>query len=127
MDIQRKGAVKTHPSIADAVRVDFRDTIHYKMSAKILEPAQVALENPNGVVCPYLVLLRGMADGWPSSKCPSVTSEEFVNVLKQIGAVEGDHLSKIIEAALDRLQGCISGGFVPDWLEFRVKDDNLVK
>jgi hypothetical protein len=127
VDIQSKGSVKTHPSIVDGSRQDFRDTLHYKMLSKIFEPAEVSLQNPDGAICPYLVLIHALANGWPGSEGAGVASNELINVLNQIGPVEGNQLPDILKAALDRLQGYISGRFVPDWLELGKEMGRVVK
>jgi hypothetical protein len=116
IDYQRKNVVRFFPDQHGKV-VDYRTTPYYQHLSRVLESAEIAFQYPNGVVCPYLVLLRAVAEGWPGGECSNETRLQLVDVLKHIGAVEGDPLPKIAQLALDRLQGHIAGGFVSDWME----------
>jgi hypothetical protein len=119
IDIQKRGSItQLHDK-----RTDVRDTPLYKISSTIFAPAQLALEDSQGAVCPHIMLLRAIASGWPSSKSTSVMGFEVVNILREAGVVESDNLPEMVQAVMERLQGCISGRFIPDWME-AVKSGN---
>lgn len=113
---QEKGSFRSIPDPAGNM-VDYRSTPYYRKLSRILELPEVAFQDPGGVRCPYLVLLRALAEGWPGGECSAETGLQLVDVLQHIGAAETDSLAKIAQLALDRLQGQITGGLVPDWME----------
>lgn len=121
-----RGAVKASPD-QDGMQTDVRSSAVYKKLSHIFEPAQVAFEHPDGTVCPYLVLLRAIAGGWPGGKGTVPMPTEIIEILDQIGAVEGDDLSNVVQLALDRLQGVVSGRLVPDWMKIGVGADGQLK
>ena len=102
---------------------DVRDSPIYLKSMKILKPIESAfessLEDNDGPVCPYLVLLRGLTDSCSGGQSSTKVSRETVKVLSHItiGAIGANEELQITNDVLDRLQCFISGRFVPNWVE----------
>ena len=123
LDIQKRGSItELHDK-----KTDVRDTPLYKISSGILAPAQLAFQDSQGVVCPHIMLLRAIASGWPSCKRTSVMSFEVVNILREAGVVESDNLPEMVQAVVERLHGCVSGRFIPDWMEAVKSGSDLIK
>ena len=98
---------------------DVRDSPVYLKSLKILKPLESSLEDSEGTVCPYLVLLRGITASCSSGKSTCEVSREVVEILSHVtvGAIAGNEDIQLTDSTLDRLQGRISGRLVPNWME----------
>lgn len=108
-------------------RPDVRTGPNYLRASIIVQAGQMAAQHPEGQLCPYKVLLRAIALGWPESEAALESVPELVDVLEQIAPVHGDDLAEIIEAALDRLQGQVSSFFIPDWRDPVINFHDLAK
>ena len=96
---------------------DVRTGADYIKASFLAHLGKITSQGAEGAICPYLVLLWAIAAGFTGGEHPEQAPLELVDVLEQIGAVEGDALPQIVQKALYRLKGQLSGIFIPDWNE----------